>query len=322
MVDSYVGFVTTPENKGTFFDNKEAGGYNFYEVLPNRANLMIMSLNLTHKDPVLRELFQNKVFREALSTAIKRDEVIELVWLGQGRPYQTVERPESPLFDEEMAIQFTTFDIAKANEMLDSIGLTKKNAAGIRLLSDGRPLQFTIDISVIRQPWIDSAELIKGYWRQIGVDLLINTSDTTALNQRVEANDHDAAVWSASGGADSLFDPKYYFPSNWSAFYATTWGQWYAKDTNPEEPPQYVKDQIALYEQVFATVDIPKRLELMKQLLQISKEQFYTIGVMQPTSDYGIINKLLRNVPGVLLASTEYTHPGAANPEQFYFAAE
>ena len=128
MVDSYVGFVTTPENKGTFFDNAEAGGYDFYEVLPNRANLMIISLNMTHKDPVMRELFQNKTFRQALSTAINRDEVIELVWLGQGRPYQVVERPESPLFDEEMATQFTTFDIAKANEMLDGIGLTEKDA--------------------------------------------------------------------------------------------------------------------------------------------------------------------------------------------------
>ena len=27
MVDSYVGFVTTPENRGTFFDNPRAGGY-------------------------------------------------------------------------------------------------------------------------------------------------------------------------------------------------------------------------------------------------------------------------------------------------------
>lgn len=322
MVDSYVGFVTTPENKGTFFDNQEKGGYNFYEVLPNRANLMIISLNLTHKDPVIRETFQNKLFRQALSTAINRNEVIELVWLGQGRPYQTVERPESPLFDETMATQFTDFSIEKANQMLDEAGFTQKDANGIRLMKDGRPIQFTIDISVIRQPWIDSAELIKGYWKQIGVDLLINTSDTTALNQRVEANDHDAAVWSASGGADSLFDPKYYFPSSWSAFYATTWGQWYTKDTNPEEPPEPVKQQIALYEEIFATIDIPKRLDLMKQLLKISTDEFYTIGVMQPTSDYGIINKLLKNVPPVLLASTEYTHPGAANPEQFYYAAE
>ena len=138
MVDSYVGFVTTPENKGTFFDNQEKGGYNFYEVLPNRANLMIISLNLTHKDPVMRETFQNKLFRQALSTAINRDEIIELVWLGQGRPYQKVERPESPLFDEEMATQFTTFDIAKANQMLDEAGFTEKNAEGIRLMSDGQ----------------------------------------------------------------------------------------------------------------------------------------------------------------------------------------
>jgi peptide/nickel transport system substrate-binding protein len=322
MVDSYVGFVTTPENKGTFFDNQETGDYEFYEVLPNRANLMIVSLNMTHKDPAMRELFGNKQFRQALSTAINRDEIIELVWLGQGRPYQVVERPESPLFDEEMATQFTEFDIAKANEMLDAIGLTEKNADGIRLLPDGRPIQFTIDISVIRRPWTDSAELIKGYWRQVGIDLLINTSDTTALNERARGNDHDAAVWSASGGADSLFDPKYYFPSHRDAFYATTWGQWFAKQPLQEEPPETVKRQMDLYNQIFATIDIPTRLQLMKDLLQITKEEFYTIGIMQPTADYGIKNARLKNVPPVLLASTEYTHPGAANPEQFYYAAE
>jgi peptide/nickel transport system substrate-binding protein len=322
MLDSYVGFVATPENRGTFFDNQETGGYEFYEVLPNRANLMIISLNMTHKDPVLRELFSNKTFRQALSTGINREEVIELVWLGQGLPYQTVERPESPLFDEEMATQFTDFDIAAANEMLDGLGLTEKDANGFRLMSDGRPLQFTIDISVIRQPWIDSAELIKGYWAQLGVDLLINTSDTTALNQRVESNDHDAAVWSASGGTDSLFDPKYYFPSSWAAFYATTWGQWFTNDTNPEEPSDAAKRQMELYQEVFATIDIPTRLALMQELLQISKEEFYTIGVMQPTSDYGIVNLRMGNFPGVLLASSEYVHPGAANPEQFFYAAE
>ena len=320
MVDSYIGFITTPENKGTFFDNQERGNYDFYEVLPNRANLMIVSLNLTDKDPVKRQIFNNKQFREALSTAINRDEIIELVWLGQGLPYQTVERPESPLFDKDMATQFTKFDPEAANKMLDDAGFAKKNADGIRLGPDGKPIQFTIDISVLRQPWIDSAELIKKYWRNVGIDLLINTTDTTALNQRVEANDHDAAVWSASGGADTIFDPKYFLPSSWASFYATTWGQWYSKDSNAEEPPAEVKKQMDLYDQIFATIDVPTRLQLMKQVMQIAKDQFYTIGIMQPTTDYGIINKQLRNVPKTLMASTEYTHPGAANPEQFYFA--
>ncbi|KKB12508.1 hypothetical protein VE25_06110 [Devosia geojensis] len=322
MVDSYIGFVTTPENRGTFFDNQERGGYEFYEVLPNRANLMIISLNLTHKDPAKREIFNNLAFRQALSTAINREEVVELVWLGQGLPYQTVERPESPLFDEEMATQFTQYDPELANQMLDEAGFAERDGNGIRLGPDGNPIQFTIDISVLRQPWIDSAELIKGYWREIGIDLLINTSDTTALNQRVRANDHDAAVWSASGGADTIFDPKYYVPSSQDAFYATTWGQWYAGQPNPEEPPQFVKDQLALYDEIFETVDVARRLEIMREIMRVAKEQLYTIGVMQPTTDYGIINKLMRNVPPVLLASTQYTHPGSANPEQFYYASE
>ncbi|SFU21880.1 ABC transporter substrate-binding protein [Mesorhizobium sp. YR577] len=322
MVDSYIGFVTTPENKGTFFDNQERGNYDFYEVIPNRANLMIISLNMTSKDPAKRKIFGSKQFRAALSTAINRNEIIELVWLGQGLPYQTVERPESPLFDKEMATQFTNYDSAEANRMLDEAGFDKKNAEGIRLDPDGRPITFTIDVSVLRKPWIDAAELIKKYWRDVGVNLLINTSDNTALNQRVYANDHDAAVWSASGGADTIFDPKYYLPFSRDSFYATTWGQWYSKGANPEEPPAEIKKQMEIYSRIVSTTDAAKRLELMRQVMQISKEQFYTIGIMQPTSDYGIINKRLKNVPKTVMASTVYTHPGSANPEQFFFSAE
>lgn len=322
MVDSYIGFVTTPENKGTFFDNQERGNYDFYEVIPNRANLMILSLNMTSKDEAKREMFGNKQFRAALSTAINRNEIIELVWLGQGLPYQTVERPESPLFDEEMATQFTNYDPAEANRMLDEAGYEKRNGEGIRLDSKGRPITFTVDISVLRKPWVDAAELIRKYWRDVGVNLLINTSDNTALNQRVHNNDHDAAVWSASGGADTIFDPKYYLPYSRDSFFATAWGQWYSKGRVQEEPPEDVKKQMETYSQIVATTDPAKRLDLMRQVMQVSKEKFYTIGIMQPTTDYGIINRRLKNVPKTMMASTIYAHPGSAKPEQFFFTQE
>ncbi len=207
MVDSYIGFVTTPENKATFSDNRQRGNYDFYEVVPNRGNLMIISLNMVAKDPVKRSILANKLFRQALSTAINRDEIVDLVWLGQGRPYQVVERPESPLFNGTMATQFAKFDSAAANAMLDQAGFAKKGDDGIRLGPDGKPIRITLDISVLRQPWIDSAQLIKRYWKDVGVALFINTMDTTALNQRVQHNDHEAAVWSTSAGADTIFDP-------------------------------------------------------------------------------------------------------------------
>jgi peptide/nickel transport system substrate-binding protein len=320
MVDSYIGFVTTPENKAVFADNQERGKYDFYEVIPNRANLMIISLNLTTADPVKNGIYNNLDFRHALSMAINRDEIIDLVFLGQGRPYQVVERPESPLFDEQMATQYTRYDPKAANELLDKAGFAKKNADGIRLGPDGNPLRITMDISVLRRVWIDSAELIKRYWRAVGIELFINTMDNTALNQRVQKNEHDAAVWSASGGADTLFDPKYFFPTSWTSFYAPTWGQYYAKGPRAQEPSAPAKEQMALFDKVLATPDVEQRMQLLKSVFRIAKEQFWTIGIVQPTTDYGIINKRLKNVPNVMLASTMYTHPGAANPEQFYFA--
>lgn len=320
MVDSYIGFITTPENKAVFADNQERGKYDFYEVIPNRANLMIISLNLTTTDPIKNAIYNNLDFRRALSIAINRGEIIDLVFLGQGRPYQVVERPESPLFDELMATQYTKHDAKAANDLLDKAGFSKRNVDGIRLGPDGNPIRITMDISVLRPVWIDSAELIKRYWRAIGVELFINTMDNTALNQRVQKNEHDAAVWSASGGADTLFDPKFYFPTSWTSFYAPPWGQYYAKGPRAQEPPAPAKEQMALFEKVLATPDVERRVHLLKSVFKIAKEQFWTIGIVQPTTDYGIINKRLKNVPGTLLASTMYAHPGTANPEQFYFA--
>ncbi len=54
--------------------------------------------------------------------------------------------------------------------------------------------------------------------------------------------------------------------------------------------------------------------------MAIAKQEFYTIGIVQPTDDYGIINRRMRNVPDTMFASTQYPHPGPVNPEQFWFA--
>ncbi|WP_139267055.1 ABC transporter substrate-binding protein [Celeribacter indicus] len=326
LVDNYIGNITTPENRGTFYENQERGNYHFYEVLPNRANLNIVSFNLNHRDPVRRELYRNKDFRIAMSHAINREEIIDLVYLGQGEPYQVVERPESPLFDEEMATQYTEFDLEKANRMLDDLGLTERNGAGIRLLSDGRPLQITMDIAVIRPEWIDAAELMRGYWQDAGVGLVINTMELTALIERAASASHDASIFSASSGVDTLFQPRYYVPTDGFNLYAPDWGQWYGngriEENRPEDIPDAIVRQMDLYDEALSTPDDARRTELMTELMQITKENLWNIGVMQPGADYGLINNALHNVPETMMASTNFPHPGSTNPEQYYFSEE
>ena len=81
---------------------------------PRRQQVQIY-LNITHKDPKMREMFANKEFRKALSLGINRKEIIDIVYLGQSEPYQTGPRPGHPWYHEKLARQFTEFNAAEAN---------------------------------------------------------------------------------------------------------------------------------------------------------------------------------------------------------------
>jgi peptide/nickel transport system substrate-binding protein len=321
LVDSYLGFVTTPEHKALFAEMTEKRGYGFYKVIPDRASLMLIALNLVHKNPVKRALFQNKNFRCGLSLAINRNEIIDLVFLGQGLPYQMVERPDSLLFNKEMATQFTDYDVAAANSYLDKAGLTKRNGNGTRLGPDGQPVQITIDCSTLRQPWIDSAELVKRYWAAVGIEMFLNTESTSLMQQRTSANDHDAAIWSAAAGTDTIFDPKYYFPFSLDSYFAIPWARAYQKLPGAETPPPAAVRGAQLYDRLQNNVlTAEDRIATFREIMSIAKQEFYTIGIVQPTDDYGVINNRMRNVPQTMIASTQYPHPGPVNPEQFWFA--
>ena len=76
-------------------------------------NTAIISLNLTHKDPVKREIFNNKDFRIGLSYAIDRKAIIDSAYLGEGVPWQAGPRKELAYYNEKLATQYTDYDVAQ-----------------------------------------------------------------------------------------------------------------------------------------------------------------------------------------------------------------
>ena len=117
--------------------NRERGDYHFVEVTDSRSNSVVVQLNLNHRDPTLRQLFQNKDFRIGLSHAINRREIINAVFQRQGEPWQVAPRRESGFFVAEFSMRYTEFDVAKAQEHLDRAGLTERDADGFRLHRNG-----------------------------------------------------------------------------------------------------------------------------------------------------------------------------------------
>ncbi|MCX7841058.1 MAG: ABC transporter substrate-binding protein, partial [Anaerolineae bacterium] len=87
-IDMQDRHIATLANKAVFADGMQKGNYRFYELIPSQSSTFVIMLNMTHKDPVKRAVFQNKDFRIGLSYAINRKEIIDTVYVGQGKPFQ------------------------------------------------------------------------------------------------------------------------------------------------------------------------------------------------------------------------------------------
>src|SRR5690606_32795942 len=132
--------------KPVLAQSRERGNYHFVTLRSTYAVNMGISLNLNHKDPVKREIFQNKNFRIGISHAINRQEVIDTAFQRQGEPGQIAPQPDSPYYDEEMSKQYTEYDVDLANEYLDRAGYNERDAEGFRLGPDGKRISFAIEV--------------------------------------------------------------------------------------------------------------------------------------------------------------------------------
>ncbi|MBI1294578.1 ABC transporter substrate-binding protein [bacterium] len=313
------------ENKAVFADNAEAGEYGFFDTIPSSMNGVAIALNLTHKDPVKREIYQNKDFRVALSHAINRQEIIDVVFVGQGEPYQLAPRPTSPFYNEQLAKQYTEYDLDLANEILDGL-FPEKNSAGFRLGPDGNPILVDVQVTSVNVSQIDTMELVKGYWETVGIQTNVNSIDRSLFYTRKDGNEHDAAVWGGDGGLDVVLEPRWYFPYSGESLFAQAWVTYYNNPsgqgalTAPEEPPAATQAQMDLYDQIKASGSAEQQAELMAELLQIAADEFYAIGIVLPAPGYGIVKNNFHNVLSPMPGSWLYPHPGPTNPEQYWIS--
>ncbi|WP_342361868.1 ABC transporter substrate-binding protein [Terrarubrum flagellatum] len=302
--------------------NKEKGAYRLFKVRPAWSNGMLICLNQTVKNPGLREVFRNRDFRVGLSLAINRDELNEILYSGQSRPYQAAPRPNTALYDETLATQYTKYDPKAADELLDKAGFAKRDAQNFRLAPDGKRIAFSIDVLTARKDHIDALELIRKYWRAIGIDMQPKPIESSFSVARQLANDHEALVWIGGGGYDflGLLDPKWYFPYENQSAFGSAWGIYYQnpRDPNAEEPLPPGKKQQELYTELLKTVGIKGQLELMRQILKITKDEFYVIGTDMDPDNYGIVKNNFHNVPQEMPDTAFYVTPGPTNPEQYF----
>lgn len=322
QIDLQMAQVNTPANRPVFFDNAERGDYRFFELVPAWSTATSVMLNLNHQDPVKREIFNNKDFRIGLSHAIDRQEIIDLIYLGLSEPWQDAPREGSAFYNEEFATQYLEHDPDLANTYLDQAGYAERDAQGFRLGPDGERITITFEIPAIRRENIDTLEVIEQHWEAVGIETFIRTMDSSLFWVRMEGNEYDATAWTGGGarGANLFLDPKSFFPWRIQAsHFAPLWTHWYNRDPRGEEPPDMVRQQMDLYDQMLATANPDQQDILMRELLEIAKDQFYVIGISLQPDSYGIAKNNLRNIPDSMARTVFFRDPGPTRPEQYFF---
>jgi len=126
-------------------------------------------------------------------------------------------------------------------------------------------------------------------------------------------------VTSVQGGHDVLENPGVYLPDNeYISYWAIPWVYWHDNNSLGEEPPESIKEQMRLFDQIKITLDKDDVVELTHQILEIAEEEFYVMGISLSPDLYMLVRTNFHNVPETMPFSWIWPTPGPTNPCQYF----
>ena len=321
-VDFLVRHINTINNKPLLSKHAAEAKYALVPLEPAEAAATGLFFNQTDKDQKLRRLLTNHDFRAALSLGIDRDEINNIVYLGQSRPWQTSPAEVDEFYNRQLATQFVEHDVGRANAMLDKLGLAKKDSNGFRQYPDGSKLFLTADVEAGQPGFIDVLQLIKKDWADIGIDLGINTTERSLFYERAQSNDYDIAIQALTGGLHPSSDPRVWLSThNLDSRQSLQWVRWYESGGKQgEEPSPSMKLRLKLWDDWKQAATQDQADTLFKRILQLAADEFEVIGIVQGVTTFGIRNAKLMNVPAKIPLGWEYATPAPTLPQQYFFA--
>ena len=314
------------------FDNytflKSAETRNRYKVRLWRTgpgSQLALYPNLNVNDPVWRALFRQTAFRRALSLAVNRHEINQVIYFGLAIEGQNTLLPQSPLYKPQYRSAWAKYDLAEANRLLDGLGLAKRDSDGTRLLPDGRPMRIIVESSGESTDQTDILELIRDSWRHVGISLFTRPMQLTLFRRRVFSGDTLMAIDKGieDGLATADMPPAEFAPTTQEQLEWPKWGQ-YAETGGksggkPDLPAAIRLD--ALYHDWLLAAQPEEQRTIWQKMLAIWADEVYTIGLVGGVLQPVVVSDALRNVPAKGMYNWD---PGAGfgmyKPDGFWIA--
>ncbi|RIK43672.1 MAG: hypothetical protein DCC55_04885 [Chloroflexi bacterium] len=309
----------------TLFKESEANGdYSVY--LGVSSGHTALQPNHTTKNPRLREFFQNRDVRIALSLAVDRNALNELVFDGLATPRQYSPISSSPQYYDKLSNAYLEYDPARANESLDAAGYTEKDAEGFRLWKDGsgETLSFIIEGTALPgSADEDAVQQVIRYFADVGVKATYRGVERSLYEEHYRANEIEAAWWGGDRTVLPLVAPIIWIGTQPDRPWAVAWGYWRTDPTNPaaEEPPadHWIRTIWDLWDQCAAEADADRRNELFFQILDIWAEELPMIAYLGELPAPIIVKNGVRNFPQGLPIDDPTGDEHLANTETYFW---
>lgn len=318
QIDMQARHIDALGNYTLFKENETNGNYHMITWL--NASTMSLYPNLNTPDPVLAELFDNVDFRHALSVAIDRGEMVDIITNGLSEPRQASPVSGSPNFDAEFETKWAEYNPDTANALLDEIGLTERDSEGFRLRPDGKTLQLVITTD---HDDISDLELVKAYWEDAGIKTVINKVERSFYEELVATGELEIGYWGFDRNSIVAADPRRYIGSLADGPWAPLYGKWF--DTGGAqgvEPPtdHPIRDVWAAWKNAQTAGTLEEANQYIQEMINIHKENIWVIGLYGEDPKIYIVSNRMHNVPDGLINDDTLREPGLGQPAQFFFS--
>jgi peptide/nickel transport system substrate-binding protein len=266
-------------------ENEERSDYTVYLNAVQQPDYGLRINLAWNNDPVIGDLIRTADFRRAISMGIDRDEINEVFFLGTSTPCSASPSADNKYFPgDEWITKWATLDPDAANALLDGLGLTEKDASGIRIRPDGAgPIQLDYQANRSFADFPAIGEMVREHLRNnIGIDMQVTEIAGNLLTERALSGDLQFGGHQV-GSDEPFLNPNTAVPvdtGGFSGMMGIPFARWFASGgTDGVEPPQDIKDLRELWDRGLASNEA-ERIEIGKEIWQHHVDNVYSVGIV------------------------------------------
>jgi peptide/nickel transport system substrate-binding protein len=167
---------------------------NFHYWFPPLGNDVMLYLNTTVAP------FDNVDVRKAISMALNREQMCDIAMFGYTHPADATGLSDAyeSIKDETAAgAEWVSYNVDKANEMLDAAGLTKDG--DVRKTADGEAMEYELNVVSGWSDWVQSCDIMARNLADVGIKVTVKPYDQTTWQTRVQDGDFTMSIGWSSG---------------------------------------------------------------------------------------------------------------------------